>query len=206
MEELAVTLAERLRKLRQDRGLTILGLKAALKEKYGIDISGESLTNYEVKDSNHSKYGKNEGMNVKYLRCLADFYNVSTDYLLGRTLVRTTDTEIQAVSNYTGLSHRAIWRLHSGMSKDEIKVFNLFLDDSLFWFALHDIVQLKEIYSQATQDNSITVKEQSFPIDRDFYISIKKYIIDDSLRRAVDLVLKGGFENAIHQENDHKGG
>lgn len=113
MKELTVTLAERLRTLRQDRGLTILGLKAALKEKYGIDISGESLTNYEVKDSNHSKYGKNEGMNVKYLRCFADFYGVSTDYLLGRTETSNPDPKIQEICEYTGLSEHAVSVLHT---------------------------------------------------------------------------------------------
>lgn len=205
MEELTAILAERLRTLRQDRGLTILGLKAALKEKYGIDISGESLTNYEVKDSNHSKYGKNEGMNVKYLRCLADFYNVSTDYLLGRSNVRTRDERITTLANYTGLSSRAIFMLHS-LSSEQIEVFNLLLDNGLFWFALEHAADLKRIYDEPMKDGHITVREQSAPIDREFYIGIKKFLIDDSLRKAVELVLKGGVENAIRQENDHQGG
>lgn len=201
MEELTVTLAKRLRSLRQDRGLTILGLKEALKEKYGIDISGESLTNYEVKDSTHTKYGKNEGMNVKYLRCLADFYNVSTDYLLGRSKVSTRNEEIQKVANYTRLSNRALLMLHSDMTEEQIEVFNLLLDNGLFWFALKDTAELKRIYNEPVKDGHITVTEQSAPIDREFYIGVKKFLIDDSLRKAVELVLKGGVENAIHQEN-----
>lgn len=114
MEDLSPVLAKRLKELRESRGLTLAGLSKALTEKYGIQISKESLTNYEVVDSFHSKARKNEGMSVKYLRCLADFYGVSTDYLLGLTDPdnSTADKKLRMISEYTGLSNKAISRLH----------------------------------------------------------------------------------------------
>ena len=81
----SLTMARRLKDLREQRGLSHVSLSAALNEKYGIEISRHSLMNYEVSDPNHSKSYINEGMRVEYLRCLADFYQVSSDYLLGFT-------------------------------------------------------------------------------------------------------------------------
>lgn len=113
MEDLSPILAQRLKSLRESRGLTLAGLSKALTEKYGIQISKESLTNYEVAADFHSKARKNEGMSVKYLRCLADFYSVSADYLLGITDIPNTDTNMQAVHKFTGLSAGAIAKLQN---------------------------------------------------------------------------------------------
>lgn len=111
MEDISSVFAQRLKSLRESRGLTLAGLSKALTEKYGIQISKESLTNYEVVDSFHSKARKNEGMSVKYLRCLADFYGVTTDYLLGRTKAKTWDEKILKIQTMTGLNEYSAARL-----------------------------------------------------------------------------------------------
>lgn len=111
MEDLSPVLAQRLKSLRESQGLTLAGLSKALTEKYGIQISKESLTNYEVVDSFHSKARKNEGMSVKYLRCLADFYGVTTDYLLGRTEAKTWNEDILKIQTMTGLNEYSAARL-----------------------------------------------------------------------------------------------
>lgn len=77
--------AERLRSLRKGKGLSHEGLSRELRTRYDIKISSDSLQNYEVTDEHHTKAYKNQGMRIEFLLCLADFYNVSTDYLLGRT-------------------------------------------------------------------------------------------------------------------------
>lgn len=79
----SLIMAQRLKNLRTERGLSHESLRKALMEKYEIDISIDSLKNYEVSKAQHAKAYKNEGMRVEYLRCLADFYGVSSDYLLG---------------------------------------------------------------------------------------------------------------------------
>lgn len=43
---------------------------------------------------------------------IADFFDVSIDYLLGRTLTKTADTTKQAVMEYTGLSEVNVNSLH----------------------------------------------------------------------------------------------
>lgn len=86
----SVIMAERLKRLREDRKLSHVALKEALTNKYGIEISRDSLMNYEVVNPKSDKYKKNDGMRVEYIRCLADFYGVSADYLLGITDDTTT--------------------------------------------------------------------------------------------------------------------
>lgn len=81
----SLIMAQRLKKLRKDSKLSHESLRKAIMEEYEIDISVDSLKNYEVSSEHHAKAYKNEGMRVEYLRVLADFYGVSSDYILGRT-------------------------------------------------------------------------------------------------------------------------
>ncbi|MBP3479415.1 MAG: helix-turn-helix transcriptional regulator [Oscillospiraceae bacterium] len=78
-------IAKRLRALRNQKGLSYEALRTGLAEKCGITISVDSLKNYEVITPYTKRSSNNLGMGVKYLQALADFYGVSTDYLLGRT-------------------------------------------------------------------------------------------------------------------------
>ena len=102
----SLIMAQRLKALRTEKGLSHESLRKALMEKYEIDISVDSLKNYEVSKVPHAKAYKNEGMRVEYLRCLAEFYGVSADYLLGLSDVRTQDTDIRMISNATGLTEK----------------------------------------------------------------------------------------------------
>lgn len=78
-------LAQNLKELRKNKGISTEKLSQKIKELYGISISADSLANYEVDDQHHTKYLKNMGMRVEYLQCLSDFYGVTVDYLLGNT-------------------------------------------------------------------------------------------------------------------------
>lgn len=50
--------------------------------------------------------------NLEQIVEMADFFNVSTDYLLGVTNISTQNTEIRAICEYTGLSMESVERLH----------------------------------------------------------------------------------------------
>ncbi|MBK5261271.1 MAG: hypothetical protein JJE17_01710 [Peptostreptococcaceae bacterium] len=75
--------------------------------KEGI-ISIGVLKNYEVTDFGHTKFDAGYGMNISYLTMLADFYNVSTDYLLAITDIKSPDDNIRGIHEKTGLSEPAI--------------------------------------------------------------------------------------------------
>ena len=54
-------MAERLRELRESHGLSHAKLSSALENQYGINISTDSLMNYEVSNEFHTKAHKNMG-------------------------------------------------------------------------------------------------------------------------------------------------
>lgn len=106
-DDRSVQLAKNLKQLREDRGLSHKKLSDAIFANYCVKISDDSLKNYEVTEKNHSRFGKIKGMNIEYLVCLADFFGVSTDYLLGLTGTRSKDENVQAVTSLTRLTENA---------------------------------------------------------------------------------------------------
>ena len=63
---------------------------------------------------------------------LADFFEVSTDYLLGRTKIASTNPEITAIHNYTGLSQKSIetlYIIHHALDERFIKTINFLLEN-----------------------------------------------------------------------------
>ena len=50
----------------------------------------------------------NNQPDITTLGKLADYFNVSTDYLLCRTDIKTADTTVQNICGYTGLNERAV--------------------------------------------------------------------------------------------------
>ena len=105
--------AQRLKKLRVDKGLSHQKLSEALSD-FGVDVSPRSLMNYEsaAKDEFHSKSQSISKMNASTLVALAEFFDVSTDYLLGLNDAPTADIEVQAITDYTGLSVESVKILH----------------------------------------------------------------------------------------------
>lgn len=133
-------MADRLKKLRESKGLSHERLSSALSVQYGISISSDSLMNYEVSGEFHSKKYKNLGMRVEYLRYFSDFYNVSTDYLLGLTDTQSTNVDVRAASQVTGLMEEYIYYLMG-------------LIESTEFFYLRDMVN--EFLSYAVNDYAI---------------------------------------------------
>lgn len=100
-------MAARLKQLRESRGLSHESLSNALFKQYGVKVSTDSLINYEVSNPHHARAYKNQGMRVEYLRCFADFYQVSADYLIGISDVKSQDSSISTIVKSTGLSESA---------------------------------------------------------------------------------------------------
>lgn len=121
--------ALRLREEREKRKLSYAKLEEALNNKYKNRenpdkpfISITSLKDYEVAEVNNpnKKFKKGFGMKVEYLKAFADFYGVSTDYLLGEIDRTTLDNE--DIYNKTGLSDLAIERLKNAQSQIKCNV------------------------------------------------------------------------------------
>ena len=102
------TVAERLKNLRVNAGYSHERLATALQEKYKTSITSASLKKYEVSDPYHSNYGAVKGMRIEYLDMFADFYGVSSDYILGRTNSISLDLNNQVICDTFGLSFMAV--------------------------------------------------------------------------------------------------
>lgn len=76
---------------------TLITDVSALKDCLGV--SAQAINQYKLGVSRPS---------LENLCKIADFYGVSTDYLLGLTDTKSNDTTIRAVCDYTGLSEEAI--------------------------------------------------------------------------------------------------
>ena len=73
----------RLKRLRESKKLSHDKLSDEIEDRYGVHIDKKTLINYEKAETLSSKPDAVKGMNITRLTALADYYGVSTDYLLG---------------------------------------------------------------------------------------------------------------------------
>lgn len=90
---------------------------------------------------------------AEVILCFSDIFNVSTDYLLGKTNIESVDMDVTKACEYTGLSQEAVedLRFHVIMdtkeSKSFIEFYNAFLSyetsESIIWAMLAYIRSLE---------------------------------------------------------------
>lgn len=120
-----VLCSRRLKELRQEKHISHQALADT------IGVSKQVVINYEVAANNggvvtNSPSDKTlsvAGMKIETLYKLAEYYNVSTDYLLGRTDVKTPDTELKTVCEVTNLSESAVNRIIEFSSKKSYRAY-----------------------------------------------------------------------------------
>ncbi len=116
--------AEILEDLRKPNGKTKYSFEAlskAIEEKTGVKISHTQLMNYENNDiTNKDKHI----MNVDYAIAIAEFYEVSLEYLLGLTPHQTIDVTTREICEITGFSEKSLEKLNK-MNHNTV----LFLED-----------------------------------------------------------------------------
>lgn len=90
---------------------------------------------------------------------LAQHYNVSADYLLGLTDIKTVDTNIKAICDYTGLSENTISELRKRIAEDpddSEPIMQLFIDilvNSVEWFLIE--MNIMSLLDYKNETNSI---------------------------------------------------
>lgn len=149
--EKSFIMAERMKQLREEKGLSHEKLSKALFDQYGVKISSDSLINYEVADAMHTKAYKNQGMRVEYLRCLADFYGVSADYILGQI---NDPCRAPSAIDDLGLSEKAVrWLadLKTSTNQDLATGVNRILENVTFQLLVYEIYY----YAAATKAEAI---------------------------------------------------
>lgn len=175
-----------------------------------------------------SQYADGTGQpNADKLKRIADYFNVSTDWLLGRSGgVKSLDADVVKVGRYTGLSEPIINWLHCE-EKEEIDILNLLLSHCNFRRLIEDIAELKSLIQQARSKFQDTVDnlESDDPdfldkkivaqyselaqqigglhIVNDFeYFHMREYNIDKELSDIVEAVLYCDTDDAIRDMKD----
>lgn len=127
VEKLSAPLTQRLNELITDSNelKDFLGCSIQAVNQYKLGISRPSLEN---------------------LCKIADFYGVSTDYLLGRTTVKTSDMDKRKMCDYSGLTESALEFLHSLKDNpDYPRLISAMLEDKTFQAILPDIPNLERV-------------------------------------------------------------
>jgi transcriptional regulator with XRE-family HTH domain len=108
----------RLAKLRSEKGWSLQQLSEQL-EKKSVIVSHTNLKNYEIQDERHNLYHRTGSMSLEYFVALADIYDVSVDYLLGRS--DTKKAEYNRISEELQLDDEAIDLLKEIIKEDKIE-------------------------------------------------------------------------------------
>ena len=152
-----LTIGERISDLMHKQGLNQKELSNNTQISEGT-ISG--LLNDNVK-----------GFSYKYFVTLAEYFNVSTDYLLGLSDVPTNDKDLQFVCDYTGLNEETVNFIHKAKDseynqsgeKEIVKFIEYLLSNPDYYlelmFYLRTIINLTPLLADE-YSNNITVDFQ----------------------------------------------
>lgn len=118
---------------------------------------------------------------VKY----AKYFNVSSDYLLGLSPVKTTDINKKKICEYTRLTDESVLALAEFLPDENISVLNFFMVESLYDFVefLDSFVEYKSKLSNYAQCQKEHIEEEKTGemLNADSFITLEKKLKDSLL-------------------------
>lgn len=168
-----------LRTQRQKGKLTYVQLSEEIFDKTGISISHSQLNKYE-------RLGNTEAMSVNNLLALAEFYNVSIEYLLGINDSKSTNVTDKHTATKFGLTDKSMDRLKSLKNNNTIllKVVNCILEDDDFWKDFPPLVS--DYFEVSERKNNLDFERKE--------LEIAKFSLCELFKETLDRV----FEKVRH--------
>lgn len=121
--------SERLKAEREKKGQTQEQFARSLTSIYGISTSRGSISFYEKGE---------RSADIEFIAAVADYCQVSADYLLGLSSIESVIPTLQSACSYTGLSEQTIRFFHihkdEKINKDEHAVL---ISDTINYFICH---------------------------------------------------------------------
>ena len=106
-----VSIGERVKDLRTEKKLTLKELSCAIAEKTGRHIAVSTLSTLEAYGNDDLRKVKEPSLAI--VKAVADFFEVSLDYLVGNSDAKSLDVDVQAIHKRLGLSEQAIAALYT---------------------------------------------------------------------------------------------
>lgn len=178
-----------------------------LKEYLGCSI--QAINQYKSGESRPS---------LENLYKIADFYGVSTDYLLGRTETPTIDEDIQKAIETTGLSEKAVrhlntiknkkFSLHEPLSTERLSAISILISDALFNKVIDDTISLKHLSNVMMESEYMSIAPlhkknvEPFVSQHVYYYDFRKYLIVQRFFRILDAIALQDIESDLDDEDE----
>jgi len=144
------------------------------------------------------------------LKKLADHFNVSTDFLLGRNDVKTVDIDIQAIHEKTGLSDKSIEALMHENQYNGTYILNQLLESNDFWALLSYINILKFdfinklIFEQEQNENNEINNKLNIRVGAERIFGDPVPLLPDEFYLFQEIQIKEDFITLIRKLNEAK--
>lgn len=92
------------------------------------------------------------------LKKLAEYFHVSTDYLLGLSDTPTNNKDLQFICEYTGLNPRSVYAIKWALDEDSAEIANDFMGEYFESFIAHLVAIQREV-----ADAQFTLDMAKFP-------------------------------------------
>lgn len=189
---------ERLKKLMNDNNIKAYKLSKELEEK-GYSISTNTIANY-MKEKTPPK-------NLEYVKAIADYFNVSTDFLLGIAPTPTNNIDLKDICNKYGLNEKSlsVLEFHNRRNIDfncqEINTINYLLEDLSVNKQKSIIKAITDYcYFDNTNERNITIQAKIKGMNEKFEIS-QDFLLEELLIKEIEYKLNY-LKNEIKREGE----
>ena len=170
---------ERLKELRTNKGITQTVLATE------IGVTKQTVSYYE----------RGENLpDVEILNAIANYFEVSADYLLGRTACKTTDTDKAGAADYLGISEKAVNNIF-GIAKSYDVIYsyalNLMLSSPQFVLWVYGIRQWL---------NDLELLEGAIDTFKQKFYEYDEEPPEDIMKCAAEMSLSGSQSCCLYRE------
>lgn len=174
------------------------GLRLQEQRKGSKLSQGELAIKLDCSTSSISKYELGiRTPDILFLDKAADFFDVSVDYLLGRSRAKTNETDIKTICDYVGLSEKAIEKIRAISDETEHCIFNLLCEQNCINLLVNNltltvlseyaILLTANVYKKSEllgKDTSEQEKQIKKIGDNTRHLEAKFYKIADSMHKS----------------------